>query len=237
MTLFLIACGGVSAGLIHVFMGPDHLAALLPISAGQRWRAWALGVWWGVGHSAGVLVVAAFALILKGRFDLERFGSWGECLVGVALVSLGALGIRKAFHTRLHAHAHAHGGNPHVHLHVHATDTHPVEHGEEGQAHQHRHVPVLLGVTHGLAGAAHLFAVLPAVAMPDFWAAGLYLGAFTLGSVAAMGAFAALVGQATSWAGREKPGVAQGILFGSSAASLAVGALWLALPLLGYRLL
>src|SRR5215471_6468590 len=68
--LFLAAWSGLVAGGLHVVTGVDHLAALLPLSVGQRRRAFAIGAGWGLGHSTGVLVVGALALVLKQRIDL-----------------------------------------------------------------------------------------------------------------------------------------------------------------------
>jgi len=56
-----VCLAGILAGLLHVFTGPDHLAALAPLSLQAKRRAWAVGFRWGLGHSSGVLVVAAIA--------------------------------------------------------------------------------------------------------------------------------------------------------------------------------
>ena len=51
-----------------------------------------------------------------------------------------------------------------------------------------------MGVLHGVAGSSHFFGVLPALALPTRAAALTYIGAFGIGTVAAMTAFAAVVG-------------------------------------------
>ena len=48
-----------------------------------------------------------------------------------------------------------------------------------------------MGVLHGVAGSSHFFGVLPALALPTTSAAVLYIGAFGVGTVAAMTIFAA----------------------------------------------
>src|SRR4029079_8802240 len=100
---------GLLAGLLHVFAGPDHLAALAPLSLKAGRRAWAVGLRWGLGHSSGVLVVAAVAFVLRQVVHLEAWSGWGERLVGVTMIGLGLWGLRSLFRERLHAHEHDHG--------------------------------------------------------------------------------------------------------------------------------
>ena len=51
-----------------------------------------------------------------------------------------------------------------------------------------------MGVLHGVAGSSHFFGVLPALALPTAAASFTYIGAFGLGTVAAMTAFAGAIG-------------------------------------------
>ncbi len=55
---------GILLGMLHVLSGPDHLAALVALSAnvGKCW-AFSVGVGWGIGHSTGLLVVATILLL------------------------------------------------------------------------------------------------------------------------------------------------------------------------------
>src|SRR5947208_640983 len=114
------ACAaGLLAGLLHVFAGPDHLAALAPLSLQARRRAWIVGLRWGIGHSSGVLLVAAVAFGLRRVVHLEAISGWGERLVGATMIVLGLWGLRSLFRERLHAHPHHHESGDHVHFHVH----------------------------------------------------------------------------------------------------------------------
>jgi len=55
---------GVLLGMLHVLSGPDHLAALVALSANVgKCRAFSVGVGWGIGHSTGLLVVATILLL------------------------------------------------------------------------------------------------------------------------------------------------------------------------------
>jgi hypothetical protein len=52
-----------------------------------------------------------------------------------------------------------------------------------------------IGLLHGLAGGRHLIAVLPALAMPGFTPAVLYLAGYGLGSIGAMSGFSWVLGK------------------------------------------
>ena len=53
---------GLAAGLLHVFSGPDHLAAVAPLVADTERGRWRTGLQWGVGHTVGVLLIALLLL-------------------------------------------------------------------------------------------------------------------------------------------------------------------------------
>jgi len=223
----LLAAGtGLVAGTVHVLGGVDHVAAVLPLSAARGRGAWVLGVRWGAGHAAGVVAVGLLAVVLRERLDLGVVEPWAERLVGATLLAIGGLSLRAALRTRIHAHEHAHDGAPHVHLHVHGGGAHAP--GSAGGAHAHGHAAVLAGILHGVAGSSHLLGVLPAVSLATAGASTAYLGGFGLGTVAAMAAFAHLVGAGSArWGGRA-PLVARRMMVSASCATLLVGAAWLA---------
>jgi sulfite exporter TauE/SafE len=222
LTLF----SGLAAGALHVVSGVDHLAALLPLSVGQRGKAFGLGARWGLGHSAGVLVIGALGVLLKQRLDLDAVGSWGERMVGVMLIAIGLLGIRRALRLEVHAHRHEHDGTAHAHLHVHGpNEAHAVALG--APVHQHRHTAFWAGTVHGVAGTAHVLGVLPALALGSAAASGAYLLSFAAGTVLAMGVFAGLVGVGTARAVGRAPLRLRGILGTAGAAAVLVGLAWL----------
>jgi hypothetical protein len=217
------ALAGLLAGGIHVLSGPDHLAALAPLSLRAGRRAWAAGLRWGLGHSTGLLLVAGLAFAFRQALDLDALGHWGERLVGASLLLLGLWGLAGLSRRRLHAHPHAHDGEAHVHYHVHAPDQ---DHAGP-QAHLHGHAAFGIGVLHGLGGTAHLLGVLPGLALPTPAASASYLAAFAAGTVLAMTAFAAAVG---AFAPRgTDPGLrAYRWMYGTaSAACAATGLAWM----------
>jgi len=226
----MTACvAGLLAGLLHVFAGPDHLAALAPLSLKARRRAWAVGLRWGLGHSSGVLVVAALAFALRQVVHLETWSAWGERLVGVAMIGLGLWGLRSLFRERLHAHEHRHQGHDHVHFHVHRPD----EDHAAPKAHAHGHAAFWVGTLHGLAGTAHLVGVLPSLALPTGLQTGGYLAAFAVGTIAAMTAFAAGVGLVAPGRGLR---TYRWTMAAASALCALTGIAWILLPLYGVPL-
>lgn len=224
--LALTLASGLAAGALHVAGGIDHLAALLPLSVGQRGRAFGLGARWGLGHSAGVLAIGALGLLLRERLDLGAVSGWGERMVGVMLIGLGLLGIRRALRLEVHAHRHEHDGMTHAHLHLHGpAGAHAAAAGVP--PHQHRHTAFWAGTVHGVAGTAHVLGVLPALALGSVAASGAYLLSFAMGTVLAMGAFAGLVGAGSARAAERAPSRLRGLLGAAGAAAVLVGLVWL----------
>ncbi len=200
---------GLLAGAQHAATGPDHLAGVAPFAAGRGPDGWRVGAAWGLGHAAGAGAAAAIALLLRQAVPglEQRLSSVSEVLVGVVLCLVGALGLRAACRGR--SPPHRHGDLAHAHPHLGA----------------HAHAPFWLGCLHGMAGLSHLFAVLPALAFPGLVLPALYLSGYGLGSLAAVTLFAGLLGRLPTGS----PRALRLTLGTASAASLAVGLLWLGL--------
>jgi hypothetical protein len=192
--LLLVIATGCVAGFVHVLSGPDHLAAVAPLAAASRRRAWRDGLRWGLGHSGGVALIGLLLLWLRGVLPIERFSEWAEFSVGLTLWGIGVWAMRGALSGRLHLHSHEHGGTRHVHFHVHDGRTSHAPHAEG--AHQHTHAALAVGTLHGLAGSSHFFGVLPALMLPGVPQAVLYLLSYGAGTVAAMALFAHTIGWA-----------------------------------------
>lgn len=97
---------GLAAGLLHVFSGPDHLAAVAPLAADGDRHHWKTGLQWGFGHTAGVLLIASLLLILREQLPLDLISAYSERIVGVALICVGGWGIWKASRNAPKAHTH-----------------------------------------------------------------------------------------------------------------------------------
>lgn len=156
---------GLAAGLLHVFAGPDHLAAVAPLAADSTRSQWRTGLQWGIGHTTGVLVIACVLLLIREQLPLELISAHSERLVGVALIMVGGWGVWKASRSGFTAHPHSHAG-----------------------------ASFAMGALHGLAGSSHLFGVLPALAFATRLESMLYLVGFGAGAVMGMSAFSAAIG-------------------------------------------
>ena len=80
---------GFAAGLLHVFVGVDHLAALAPIAGKDPARATRTGAKWGFGHGLGVLIVGEIGLAFRSTIDVEAVSAWAEVAVGFMLIAIG----------------------------------------------------------------------------------------------------------------------------------------------------
>ena len=210
-------------GVAHA-LEVDHMVAVSAF-IGNRPRlrsAVSFGVRWGVGHSLVVLIVGG-ALVASGITLPERIAGWAELGVGLMLVGLGLWALRAS--RRLHLHApHDHGG--HAHLHAHPPAHHPHSHARRDPARHHRHLSTLVGAVHGLAGTAPVVALVPVTLMASRWGAVGYLAAFGVGTILAMGLYAALAAVAAGKAATSLK-TARVVAIATAAASLAVGAWWM----------
>lgn len=223
----LVALTGFLAGAIHVLTGADHLAAIAPLAADGRRRAWRTGVTWGVGHASGVAIVALLALALKSALPTERldaFTAVGERIVGAVLIAIGLLGLRRALATRVHVHPHRHGDVRHEHLHLHA-DPHASE--TPDVPHAHAHAALAVGLLHGLCGSSHFLGVLPSLALPTPRETGIYLIGFCAANVLAMAGYATIVGRLASRLAARGAHAWRAMLVACAALSIVVGSAWL----------
>jgi hypothetical protein len=178
---FTVLSLGFILGLRHA-LDTDHLVAVSTVLAERpSWRASSLvGLSWGVGHTAVLLLVGAIVLILRVPIP-GPVAVAAEVVVGFMLVVLGGVLGLKLIRERWHLHHHDHGGMRHMHFHSHA---HSLEHG-------HRHWwresvrPLCIGMAHGLAGSAAL--LLLVVASAGSVIEGLiYIAVFGCGSILGM---------------------------------------------------
>jgi len=97
---------GLAAGLLHVFSGPDHLAAIAPMVIDGERRGWRSGLQWGFGHTAGVLLIATLLLLLKEQLPLDAISTYSERIVGLSLIVVGSWGVWKASRAVITPHSH-----------------------------------------------------------------------------------------------------------------------------------
>lgn len=189
---------GTLMSAVHVVSGPDHLAAVMPLAIESRKKAWHVGLFWGLGHVFGMLLIGLLYLAFREFIPVEEISAYSEYLVGIVLVGIGLWAIYKVFgHFHFHhKHPHVHSvPEPYVHIHSH-------EHCEEF-THQHQHkdnfrqnrlTAIGVGTLHGFAGISHFLIILPTLALPSMMDSVMYLTGFGVGTIAAMVIFAIIMG-------------------------------------------
>ncbi len=183
---------GFLLGMKHS-LDVDHLAAVTTLIANQRnrWKSALVGTYWGLGHSASLMLLGGIIIFFDIKFPhsvslVLEFG------VGMMLIVLGLrvlIRLRKG--GTLHLHAHEHGGRLHIHPHIHAGSaqhTHDVAAGHHGVPAKQSRSPktsLFVGMFHGLAGSAGLTLVLlPSI--PTKLMGIVYLALFGAGSILGM---------------------------------------------------
>ncbi len=220
MIIFLT---GFAAGLVHVLTGPDHLAAVAPLSLNSKKSNWLIGFKWGIGHTGGVFVVAIIALLFRELIPINLLSNYSERFVGVVLIGIGLWGIKKVLFKNIHVHEHKHDGSKHVHIHAHES----LEEHNNTEAHNHSHAAFGVGIIHGFAGSSHLLGILPALALPTRLQAVTYLLAFGAGTISAMVVFSIIMGSLADRFSFFGIKAYRGLLITFSVAAIVIGGFWL----------
>ena len=185
---------GLIAGVVHVVSGADHLIAMAPSSITNPKIALKNGLFWGLGHSSGVVLLSILAIFFKDIAHINKFSYLAEFLVGISLLVIGIIAIKNYFKFNMHTHQHQHNnGISHNHIHYHRNS--------DQKHNRHSHALTSLGILHGIAGGSHLIAVIPALALPIQDALS-YLMAYLIGSLLIMSCFTYLISLSTINAGQ-----------------------------------
>lgn len=206
---------GFLAGCLHTLSGPDHLAALAPLSIGcTRMESAAVGALWGCGHDAGQLMFGLLFLLLKDQLHIEILRTWGTRVVGFTLLVIGAMGIREASEVPA----------PCVVL-------------ENGECDVSGYGMVVspsigkkkfgfttfaTGIVHGLQPDA-LMMILPALALPSRLAGAGFLFMFLVGTVFAMGSYTMFIGSCSQALKERIPRVTEKLTWASSLIAIGLG--------------
>ena len=71
---------GLIAAMLHVIMGPDHLAAVAPFAIESKRKAWKVGLSWGLGHLFGMGLIGRLFVFFKELIPLEAISAYREQL-------------------------------------------------------------------------------------------------------------------------------------------------------------
>jgi high-affinity nickel permease len=212
---------GFVLGLRHA-LDPDHVAAVSTFASHERnaFRAISIGAFWGMGHTAALLVFGVAIAVLRLTVT-PRMSAVMDFAVGIMLIILGVNVLVRLARggIRLHSHTHEHEGMQHSHVHVHL----------QGEEHAHRHrllhlggKPFLVGIVHGLAGTAAVMLLIVS-AIPSLLLAVGYLLIFGLGTIGGMMAMSLLMGLPAAYAARRAGMLERGVRLAAGLFSLGFG--------------
>lgn len=207
---------GFFAGCLHTLSGPDHLAALAPLSIGRtRMESAAVGALWGCGHDAGQVIFGLVFLLLKDRLHIEVIRTWGTRVVGFTLLVIGAMGIREASEVPTPCVA-LENGECDVSVYE------PLESPTVGKKKKIGLATFATGIVHGLQPDA-LMMVLPALALPSRLAGASFLIMFLVGTVVAMGSYTVFIGSCSQALKDRIPRITEKLTWASSLVAIALG--------------
>ncbi|GHP01252.1 hypothetical protein PPROV_000000800 [Pycnococcus provasolii] len=192
-----VCWAGLAAGFLHTLAGPDHLAALAPLTFGRSTVAAAsLGCLWGFGHSAGQGILAILFVVfrekLTGTFPL--LAQSAGVLIGISLIIIGLHGLHEAreLEEQLGVTADT------------ASVVSVASSAGEQKDEKFGFATFMTGVVYGLQPDA-LLVILPALALSSASASISFILAFVIGTVVAMGSYTAGISQACSALGQRVP--------------------------------
>ena len=96
MSVLSVIGPALGAGILHVILGPDHIAAIITVSACQGTAAMWYGLRWGIGHSLGLVIVALVMWMVDADTDVsnEEFARYASYFSGVFMILFGSYFIR-----------------------------------------------------------------------------------------------------------------------------------------------
>ncbi|GLT86074.1 hypothetical protein SLE2022_042370 [Rubroshorea leprosula] len=222
---------GFFAGCLHTLSGPDHLAALAPLSIGRtRIESAVVGALWGCGHDAGQVIFGLLFLLLKDHLHIEVFRTWGTRVVGLTLLVIGAMGIKEASEIP----------TPSVALEKGECDVSVYEALENPAVGKKKKKKIgfatfATGIVHGLQPDA-LMIILPALALPSRVAGAAFLIMFLLGTVVAMGSYTVFIGSCSQALKERVPRITEKLTWASSLVAIGLGVAIIISQFLGYSL-
>lgn len=182
--LSILALGFI-LGIKHA-IEPDHVIAVSTIASQSKKlsRSSLAGVFWGIGHTATLLIVGCILIFMKGEIP-EKWAMSLEFLVGIMLVYLGITTILSF--KNIHIHKHEQNENPQQHVHS----------GNHEHKHQYKNVSyfkfMLIGLVHGLAGSGAMV-LLTMSTVKTVWESVIYILIFGVGTVTGMLFFTTIIG-------------------------------------------
>ncbi|QFG00451.1 urease accessory protein UreH [Psychrobacillus glaciei] len=171
VTLFSILSIGFILGIKHA-IEPDHVIAVSTIASKSKklWQSTLAGVFWGIGHTATLLVVGLILIVMKNEIS-DRMSMSLEFVVGIMLVYLGIMNIINFRKKKQHTHLQ----------------------NEQTSNKTSYLKSTAIGLVHGLAGSAAMV-LLTMTIVNSVWEAAVYILVFGAGTILGMLFFTTILG-------------------------------------------
>jgi len=197
---------GFLLGLKHA-LDADHLIAVSTMLSERKgfWYSSWVGIWWGIGHTAALLVVAVIMIALDFQIP-STIALVLEFVVALLLIFLGIRILWKIYHGAIfHIHVHKHENHVHVHPHIHEynADHQYFQQGIHHHASSLKKKPLIIGMIHGIAGSAALMLMVLTTISSQLVAI-VYVAVFGLGSIGGMLIMSTLIGVPLSFTSRNQ---------------------------------
>ncbi|MGI8386688.1 urease accessory protein UreH domain-containing protein [Robertmurraya sp. P23] len=168
--LFTTISLGFLLGIKHA-IEPDHVIAVSTVASQSKkiWRSSLIGVFWGIGHTATLLLTGVLMILLKGNIP-EEWAMSLEFLVGIMLVYFGVTTFQSIKNYNKH------------------TAHEPNQMGKRTSL-----KAVFMGFIHGLAGSAAMV-LLTLSTVSTLWEGIVYILIFGLGTIVGMLVFTTIIG-------------------------------------------
>lgn len=226
---------GFLASIAHVVTGPDHLAAVTPLAIDSRKRSWQIGLWWGVGHTTGMLLIGLLFASFRELIPVEVISEHSEVVIGLLLILIGGWAVLRTFLR----HSHGRIAHPHVHtkpvvfahIHAHTHENSPGHsHDHTGNIRQNSLTAIFIGIIHGFAGFSHLLALLPSLAFPSRTDTFIYLFSFAAGTILSMVLYSLIMGLLAARTEKsEHPVFLKWFTYAGGLLAIGIGLWWLAI--------
>ena len=234
----------ILAGILHVILGPDHIAAIMTVSACQGSSAVWYGIRWGVGHSFGLILVALVIWAIDSDSNISKaaFAKYASYFSGVFMILFGLYFVRDVLLNRKSKRGFSVVGTTEL-----AEITPPIEE-EERTSLSPSHAPehekqseapnrtlyqafasLCAGIVGGVAGPGGVLAIVPASYYQTRMEAVMYIMCFIVASTACMGLFAYIYGRVTTVDSKHQETKLKLV---SAIASILVGCIWIILTAL-----
>ena len=225
------AGAGLAAGCLHTLAGPDHLAALAPLSIGRtRSVSMLLGALWGGGHTTGQLLIGALIVLFHDSVSkvLPLLSRYGGIAVGLTLVTIGLMGYLE---TKSGDDNHEQDTTKDAAIDNTAT-TATTTTTTTNTTNNRWFATYATGIVYGFHPDAVMM-IVPALALPSQLAIVCYILAFCMGTVLAMGGYTGCIGATSNMLSKKVPKINNVLALASSFIAVALGVALTVAGLLG----